>query len=393
MTEYDCIVVGGGPVGGYVAQKIAEKKYSVALIEEHKDIGLPVNCAGLVTSRVLNFAQKVQDKFTLLPIKGAHIHSPLNQIYTIGGNKTHAYVINRKIFDKSLVEKAREFGAELLMESQVVSIRKDIDIVCSYLRNKQRNMIRGRLLIGADGPHSIVRRSFDFPSPFEYIRCIGAEVSNISMDPQFVEIFFDTRIAPGFFAWIIPTNAEGTRARIGLGVVQKFSDSLKQCFENFISCAKFDDATVELMSGGSIPLGGLNRTTQEGVMLVGDAAAQVKPTSGGGLFPGLSCAQMCADVGLQALKVDRVDDKFLSTYHSSWTKAIGKELTKGMFYRRIFFRFSNREFEKALRFLDNGKILDCINSYGDIDYPSRLVVPVMKSMPMLLKSIPGLFMK
>lgn len=393
MTVYDCIVVGGGPVGGYVAQKIAEKKHSVALIEEHRDVGLPVNCAGLVTSRVLNFSQEYQDKFTILPIKGAHVHSPLNQIYTIGGDTTYAYVINREIFDKDIVEKARKFGTELILGSQVVSIKKDTEIVCNYLMNKQKSMIRGRLLIGADGPHSIVRRSFDFPSPFEYIRCIGAEVSNISMDPEYVDIFFNTRIAPGFFAWIIPINAEGTRARIGLGVVQKFSNSLKKCFKNFISYTKLDNAIVESMSGGSIPLGGLNRTTQEGVMLVGDAAAQVKPTSGGGLFPGLSCAQICADVGLEALKLNRLDDKFLSTYHSKWTKAIGKELTKGMFYRRIFFRFSNREFEKALKFLDNRKILNCINSYGDIDYPSRLVVPVMKSMPMLLKSIPELFMK
>ncbi len=393
MTVYDCIVVGGGPVGGYVAQKIAEKKYSVALIEEHRDVGLPVNCAGLVTSRVLNFAQEFQDKATLLPIKGARIHSPLNRIYTIGGYKTHAYVINREIFDKGIVEKARESGAELLLGSRVVSIKKDEGFVCHYCVNKQKSILQGRLLIGADGPHSIVRRSFDFPSPFEYIRCIGAEVSNISIDPGYVEIFFNTRIAPGFFAWIIPTNSEGTEARIGLGVVQKFSNSLKKCFKNFISCAKLDNAIVESMSGGSIPLGGLNRTTQEGVMLVGDAAAQVKPTSGGGLFPGLSCAQICADVGLEALKLNRLDDKFLSTYHSKWTKAIGKELTKGMFYRRIFFRLSNREFEKALKFLDNRKILNCINSYGDIDYPSRLVVPVMKSMPMLLKSIPELFMK
>ncbi len=393
MKEYDCIVVGGGPVGGYVAQKIAEKKHSVVLIEEHRDVGLPVNCAGLVTSRVLNFAQEYQDKFTILSIKGAHVHSPLNQIYTIGGDKTHAYVINREIFDKGIVEKARKFGAEILLGSQVVSIEKDPGIVCSYRVNKQKAMIRGKLLIGADGPHSIVRRSFDFPSPIEYIRCVGAEVSNISMDPRYVEIFFNSRIAPGFFAWIIPINAEGTRARIGLGVVQKFSNSLKKCFKNFISYAKLDNAIVESMSGGSIPLGGLNRTTQEGVMLVGDAAAQVKPTSGGGLFPGLSCAQICADVGLKALKINRVDDNFLSMYHSSWTKAIGKELTKGMFYRRIFFRFSNREFEKALKFLDNKRILNCINSYGDIDYPSRLVVPVMKAMPMLLKSIPGLFMK
>jgi len=393
MTTYDCIVVGGGPVGGYVAQKIAEKKYSVGLIEEHRDIGLPVNCAGLVTSRVLNFAQEFQEKFTLLPIKGAHIHSPINQIYTIGGNKVHAYVINREIFDKVIVEKASETGVELLLGSHVVSIRKDADIVCTYHVNKQKSMVRGKLLIGADGPNSIVRRSFDFPSPIEYIRCIGAEVSNISINPEYVEIFFDTRIAPGFFAWIIPINAEGTRARMGLGVVQKFSDQLKKCFENLISRARFDNATIESISGGSIPLGGLNKTTQEGVMLVGDAAAQVKPTSGGGLFPGLACAQICADIGLKALNANRVDDKFLSTYHSLWTKTIGKELTKGMFYRRIFFRFSNREFEKALKFLDNTTILNCVNSYGDIDYPSRLVVPVVKSMPMLLKSIPGLFIK
>jgi geranylgeranyl reductase family protein len=391
MKIYDCIVLGGGPVGGYTAQKIAESGFSVGIIEEHNEIGLPINCAGLVTSRVLDFVKLSKDKYVILPIQGAHIHSPSNKILTIGGSKDYAYVINRQIFDKVIVDGAQASGAELHLGKKIVTVIKNgQNIECKYFKNKIEKKIQGRLIIGADGSNSIVRRSFNFSSPSEYIRSIGAKISNISIDPGFVEIFINRYYAPGFFAWVIPTNEAGTTARIGLGVAQKYSSILKKCFKNFLSDPFFDGAQINSFIGGTIPLGPLNRTSASHVMLVGDAAAQVKPTSGGGLFPGLYCSQYCAQVALSALQTNIFESDFLMKYHQLWFESIGKELNKGMLYKRIFFRLSNKKLDKVLNLIDNSKILDIINTHGDIDYPSRLSIPLMQSFPALVRAIPSL---
>ena len=277
MESYDCIIIGGGPVGGYIAQHIAEVGLSVGLLEEHSTIGLPVRCAGLVTKRVLDFSNSASDDSRILPITGAHIHSPSGKIYMIGGEKTNAYVINRSIFDQELVKKAYDVGADVLIGKKVVSVYKKNGLIeCKYLHNQKKIKIQGRIVVGADGPYSIVRQSFNFPSPAEYIRCIGAEISNISMDPRYVEIFVNLRYAPGFFAWIIPTNNQGTTARIGLGISQKNSRMLKVYFERFLSDPLLRDIKIESYLGGTIPLGPLKKSTLAQVMLVGDAAAQVK---------------------------------------------------------------------------------------------------------------------
>ena len=57
MKKYDVIVSGGGPIGGHISKKISEKNYSVAVLEKNNEIGKHLNCAGLVTERVLKITK------------------------------------------------------------------------------------------------------------------------------------------------------------------------------------------------------------------------------------------------------------------------------------------------------------------------------------------------
>ena len=392
MKSYDCIVVGGGPVGCYTAQNIAENGFSISLYEEHPEIGSPVRCAGLVTKRVLDFCHPTISNSVLIPIKGAHIHSPSGEVLTIGGNTVHAYVIDRAKFDRCLMKQAMSNGTKININKKIVSVKKKEDkIICTYKHGNKTSSVQSRMIIGADGPHSIVRRSFLFPKPTEFLQGIGADVSNISLDPQFVEIFINTRYAPGFFAWIIPNNETGTSARIGLCVSQKYRRLLKIGFNKFQKERLLYDVKIESHIGGEIPLGPLKNTTQSQVMLVGDAAAQIKPTSGGGLYPGLWCAKRCADVAINALNDGLFNQKVLRKYHQRWTQEIGRELAKGMQFRRLYVKFTNKEISKILHLLNTPKVLRTITKFGDIDYPSRLVLPLMKTAPSLIQGIPNLF--
>jgi digeranylgeranylglycerophospholipid reductase len=394
MKKIDVAIVGGGPVGGYIAYLIAQKGYSTCIIEEHQTIGLPLKCAGLITPRVFDNIPISKEKLIENTIKGAHIHMPSGEILTIGGNKNHALVINRTIFDQKLIKKAQESGAVLKQHSKVIDLKKEKNKISISIKNNNTiTKTDSSIVIGADGPYSILRRRFNFPEPKEFLIGMGAQVENINLDPNFVEIFLGRNIAPGFFAWAIPTNKQGTQARIGLCVEKSSILSIKHCFQNLIKQPVLNETKILKYSGGVIPLGPLKKTTSDHILLVGDAAAQVKPTSGGGIYPGLVCAKKCSDVVLEALQSHEFNNKNLINYHQSWTQEIGKELSLGMSFRRIFYKLDDKQINNYLTKLNQPKNIDILNRYGDIDYPSKLIFPLLKKNPSFVKLFPKLLKK
>jgi len=392
MREYETIVVGGGPIGGYIAGNIAKENRKVAVFEKNTKIGFPLSCAGLVTSRVFDFLDESAKISIQNTIKGANIHSPSDNILIIGGNKNHALVINRHVFDKKIIEIAEKNGAEIFLGNNVLSaFRKNNHI---EIKTSKDIDAKTPLLIGADGPFSKIRDRFINYKPREYLRAMGAEISNIDIDPNYVEIFLGKKVAPGFFAWIIPTNKKGTKARIGLCINQDTQRPPNYYFEGLIknkNSQKFlKDAKIEEYIGGMIPLGVLNNTYSPNIMVVGDAAAQVKPTSGGGIYPGLLCAKHCVSTAIDCIKKNDFSQKNLKKYHKKWVKDIGKELNRGMKFRSIYRNLTDNQIDKYLKKFDNSKLIEVINKYGDIDYPSKLVKPLLKKMPYLIKFIPDM---
>lgn len=392
MKEYDTIVVGGGPIGGFIAGKLAKEKYNVAVFEKNKEIGTPLSCAGLVTERVFDFVDSSCKDSIQNNIRGANIHSPANNILKIGGNKTHGLVIDRQIFDRCIIKDANKKGAEIFIDNNVLSASKNKNEI--EIKTSTGLEAKTPLLIGADGPFSKIRDRFIDYKPKEYLRGIGAEIKNVNCDPNFVEIFVGNNLAPGFFAWIIPTNKKGTTARIGLCTIQNTKKSPKFYFDKFLK-NKFtqdflSDAEIKKYISGIIPLGFLKKTYNSNVMVVGDAAAQIKPTSGGGIFTGLLCAKYCVSTSSDCLKKGIFSEKQIKKYHKNWTKKIGKELSRGMKFRSLFCNLSDEKMDKYIGEFDNSKIIKIINEHGDIDFPSKLVKPLLKNKPSLIKFLPDI---
>jgi geranylgeranyl reductase family protein len=391
METYDIAVVGGGPIGCFVAQQLASKGMHVAIFEEHSTIGQPVHCAGLVTQRVFDISHCSRIGIIQNTIYGAHIHSPSGSILTIGGDKTHALVIDRQRFDETLADDARHAGAELKLEHKVTIARhQESSISLSVQHQNTTYDAHCTILIGADGPYSHIRKAFKFPHPIELLHGVGAELIDTVLNPKFVHIFVGHQIAPGFFAWVIPTNPQGTTARLGLCIKKQTARPLNQYFTTLLQHPLLQGAKVLQKYGGSIPLGPLKKTVTDHVMLVGDAAAQVKPTSGGGIYPGLLCSTYCASIAERAVQDHRYDERSLRYYHIQWTKEIGRELSLGMRFRKLFTNFTDVQLNKYLEKLQNPKTIDAINTYGDIDYPSRLAFPLLRTSPSLLSLAPSL---
>ena len=191
MKKYDVAIVGAGPIGGYIAGELSDS-CNVVVFEKNKEIGKQLSCAGLVTKRVFDFLEIDKNSCVQNEILGANIHSPSDDILKIGGNKTHALVIDRKSFDKKIVENAKKKGAELYLDNNVLSVYRNNNVI--EMKTSEDIEIKSSLVIGADGPFSKIRDRFINYEPKEYLRGVGAEVSNVNTDPNFVEIFVGKNI-------------------------------------------------------------------------------------------------------------------------------------------------------------------------------------------------------
>ncbi len=385
MDRYDLLIVGGGPIGCAVGRWVAEAGYSVGIFEEHNEVGRPLHCAGLVTDRAFSIPRLPQESIVSNTITGAQIHSPDEVIERIGGDRVHALVIDRVRYDQALGRLAIDAGATLLTGEKVRKVHQDASGV---IMKSAHGSFSGKILVGADGALSSVRACLNFPQPTEMLEGIGGEIENVDLDPKTTLIFTGSRVAPGFFAWVIPMNEKGTCARIGLCKTKHSSPSMRECFESLLRRPPVADGSLTCRYGGLVPLGPVMPSVQGRVLLVGDAAAQVKPTSGGGIVTGLLCARQCARTITEAFEASVFSVHDLQRYQLRWKRVVGRELSWGMAFRRYYRSMSDPVLESWLRELRRPRVRAAIDRYGDIDYPSRLVLPVLAAAPGLAVRLP-----
>jgi digeranylgeranylglycerophospholipid reductase len=212
----------------------------------------------------------------------------------------------------------------------------------------------------------------------------------VKLTPSHVEMFVGAEKAPGFFSWMIPTNKDGTAGKVEVGTDIKAPYPAKhywdRMFQDPVSQPFITDAVKSSYDiCAAIPLGPIKATTKDNVMLVGDAAAQAKPTSGGGVYTGLKCAGHLVDVASDSLHNGDLSDKRLSAYHKAWYNDIGRELMIGWRLRKAFMHLRDDQVEELFRILDDKELLDVVNTLGDIDYPSRLAKALWPKAPQLFK--------
>jgi digeranylgeranylglycerophospholipid reductase len=368
--EYDVVVVGAGPSGSMAAKYAAKNGARTLLLEEHGMIGSPVSCTGHISVKALTECELSEGSFINSRIRGAFVYAPDGRSIPIDGKRTMTYVVERKIFDRDLAKAAANAGAEVRVDTPVRSIKRVAGgVVLEAMVDGRITNIGSKVVIGADGVKSKVARDAGLGRIPHVCAGIQVEASCEPRDPEFVEVFLGKDYAPKHFAWCVPTS--GDCCRIGLNADNDAHVYLDRLLTEHPIVSKKARGAVDLIMGG-IPVGTLKCTVSDGVLIVGDAAGQVKPISYGGIYTGAKCAKIAGEVAAKAAIDGDVSARKLMVYEKRWRGEIGRELTFGLKARQIYGKMSDEDMNEAIAALDDPDILEMITQYGDIDHPSQL---------------------
>ena len=210
--------------------------------------------------------------------------------------------------------------------------------------------IHSDVVIGADGVESNMARYAGietYRNPKSIASCAQYELVGMDIDPEYLEFYFGSQIAPNGYLWIFP-KGDGV-ANVGLGI-RGTVDNAIDYLNRYVS--KLDATPVELNIGGVPVSGPIEQTYTDGFLVVGDAAGQVDPITGGGIHTTISCARTAGEVAAESVKREDSSAQFLKSYESKWKKNIGKTLENSVKYRNIADKLNDKDMNALAEFIE-----------------------------------------
>ncbi|WP_136590704.1 geranylgeranyl reductase family protein [Salinigranum halophilum] len=319
---YDFVVVGVGPAGARFARRAAEAGYDVLALEKG-EVGTPLACSGHVSTDIWDFLPpEAKDHLFQNRIYGADFH--------VGGPKTGARrfykreevsnVIDRVELDRTLADLAREAGADVRERHTVTGVDEHDDrVVLTVKHGGVTEEVAAKMVAGCDGPVSRVRRSLDLPEPGETLHGVLAFSDEVDHG-DYVDVHLTV---PRFFAWRIPRGEAG----VEYGLAAPPGASVNEMFDTLTH--QYDVDTDHFCSG-AIPIGPPETVTTDRAFLIGDAAAQTKPFTGGGILYGMTAA----DHAVRTIEPDAPST--LADYETAWREDLAREISLGHWVRRCY---------------------------------------------------------
>ena len=357
FVSKDCMeitIIGAGSSGLIAARGLARLGISVKVLERKSAIKPIYSSSGILSHSGLESLKINYKKCVLNKLYGAKIHFPGVTLH-IRSTKVQAYVVDRTKLANELYEEAVASGANVEFSHSVTK--------------GEMGKLNG-ILVGADGAASQVASYFKFPPIKRFVLTYRAEYKARENIGDEVEIFFDNNVTKGFFGWIAP---HGDNIELGAGIDEKYGKST-DAFRKFVassSVRKMIEGKPIVEGAGIIPVSLRKRFVDEErrVVLVGDAAGQVKSSTGGGIIFGGNASLVAA----RAISNYIQGDGRLEDYQRAWLSTFGNDIRMHNLIRNIYSSLSNSGlylFAKTAKSLGIERFL---SRYGDMDRPSLIL--------------------
>jgi geranylgeranyl reductase family protein len=376
--SYDVLVVGAGPAGSTAAEGLAAAGMDVAVLEEHPVVGEPVDCTGIVGPEAFECFD-LPRRIVVGSVDGVTIHSPSGIPATYQTREPLAYIVDRAELDRALAARARNAGAELLLSTQAVDVSRDHRGIALTCRRPEGELFRlsARVLVLAGGPRFAFHERLGLGTSAVLWRSAHAELPGDGL--PHAQVYLGRDVAPGAFAWAVPIKRDGVpRVRVGVnGDCDAPRYLRKLCEEKFPHLIP-GDGWIPYRSW-VVPVMPPSRTYADRVLAVGDAAGQVKPTSGGGIFYGMLSAREAAETVAEAFRRGAVGRDGLSRYEKRWRNRLGFDLKLGTFFRRLFARMTDRDVDDLFRTLRSDGLLAQVTQKVSFDWHRDLILFLLRN--------------
>jgi geranylgeranyl reductase family protein len=368
------VVVGGGPIGSYTAYQLADKGFSVCIVDSKNEIGNGVVCAGVISKD--SFKQyDLPAESILSRIDSLTFVSPSGQRLEYIHPDVLAYVVDRDVFDKSLFNLARRLGTETKLRSRVEGIYEEKNHYVVHGRNFR---LRAKIVVIATGIEYKLQKQLGMGSPSRML--YGSQIElPFSMSASVIEIHMSKEFAPASFGWIVPAAQD--RARIGLLVDRRGKHWLKRMIRQRLGyqAGSCSDSQIKMKP---IAYGPVQRSVRGRIIAVGEAAGQVKTTTGGGIFFGLLCSEIAVEKIARVLK----SGTSLDDYEVTWRSALTPEIDIGFQIRKVAAGLSDMAVETLFSFVKRNRLwVKLLIPRIKFDYHSDLLFFCMKSFSSILK--------
>jgi digeranylgeranylglycerophospholipid reductase len=389
MYDYDVIVVGAGPGGAFAAKEAALQGAKVLLVDRRKEIGAPVRCGeglGAGIEKELNF--KVPKEAIDAYINAAELYGPNGKKLELRTKDSKGYVIDRKKFDKFLVEEAARAGAEVLVKTRIDDLKKEGSKFVGVIGNSmgEKFEANAKVIIAADGGESLIARKAGINSLATlYESDFGIEYEMVGLDVKdAIEIYFSNVFAPRGYAWIFPKGKDS--ANVGVGVdglhgnaiifLKKFIEAYKERFKN---------AKIVAIKGGIIPVTMyIDELVKQNLMVIGEAAHQVDPIHGGGMALAMEAGSIAGKVAGTYVTQNK-DLSYLQNYKKEWDKKERKTFEKRLKLRQVLEKMNDEDLNAIFNALNDEDLQKVID--GRYDIVVRKLTRILISRPSLVKVI------
>ncbi|MCU0342540.1 MAG: NAD(P)/FAD-dependent oxidoreductase [Ignavibacterium sp.] len=345
-TDYDIIVVGAGPAGSMAARFAAELGVSVLMLEKDRDVGYPVRCGEAISKAGVEEFIPSDDKWIAAKISKFSFNAPDGSEVIVEFGDV-GYVLERRIFDYELARTAAEAGAEIITRAYVNGLLFNDSKVSGvkFELNGEQKEVNAKIVIAADGVESRVGRWAGLETYIDFRdmeSAVQITAANIPVDQNTLYFYFGQDVAPNGYFWVFPKGHN--KANIGLGVSGLIGKkkSAQSFLDDFMN-KHYPNAPVLTKIAGGVPCSiTLDKISGPGIMLVGDAARQVNPLSGGGIASGMIGGKIAGTIAGEAIKQNKLDH--ILTYDKVWNDRLGKRHETFNRIKEGIYNFSDDKF-------------------------------------------------
>jgi geranylgeranyl reductase family protein len=373
----DVAVIGGGPGGLHAATLLSSAGFDVTLFEEHNEIGQPVHCTGVLADDA--FREFGLSRASILnTLSTAKFVSPAGFQISYTTPSVEAHVVDRRLLDRTIAQRATEAGARLCagcrvrnLESSADGMRIDID---------GADPVHARAVVLACGASYGLQRRFGLGMPTVSLNSAQLEVP--ARRGGDVEVYFGAAWAPGGFAWTVPVSRPmGPFVRVGLMCEGDAPAFFRQFVDRIGPSWGIPRELVGEPRRRLLPLSTVSRTFASRLLLVGDAAGLVKPTTGGGIYYSLVSATLAAETLIPALRSNQLEEGTLAIYQQRWRKLLGPEFQSQLALRMLAQRMSDAEIDSLFDLALTDGVMPIVRAKAKFNQHRHLIAGLFRYGP------------